>query len=199
MGRHRQIFFQELNYLEFKRTIKSIKGRCNAGFSQRVCSGALDFRHLFSFRAWGRGTVAAAHRAARSFHGACAVSRSPTGLRSAGDGANASASAIDQVLAILAPGDVCQVASVLRGLARTSGNHAFERGARAVLGRRSGRHALKDDAAIAEMARALDDRAAGSVACAARYAAAKLPGRQSLDSAAKRLERKYREKFGTKY
>jgi sirohydrochlorin ferrochelatase len=102
---------------------------------------------------------------------------------------------VDQALAILAPGDVYAVASLLEHLAETSGNRAFRRAARALLAR-VGRRSLDDEAQLAQMARVLAEGVAESLPAAARYVAAKLPGRHSLDSAAKRLERKYRKRLG---
>jgi hypothetical protein len=57
-----------------------------------------------------------------------------------------------------------------------------------------GRHAFNDDTALAEMARVLDEGHARSIPGAAEYVAAKLPGKHSLASTAKRLDRKYRRK-----
>ena len=72
---------------------------------------------------------------------------------------------------------------------------AFRRAARGLRGSGPGRHALDDEAAIAEMARVLSAGEATSVPAAARYVAAKLPGQQSLNAGARRLERKYRDRL----
>jgi hypothetical protein len=105
-----------------------------------------------------------------------------------------SSDAFDDAPAMLRAGDVSGVASLLQLAANA--NPVFGRAARALLGSGPGRRALDDDAALAEMARALAAGEEKFVAAAARHAAAKLPGRHSLDSAADRLERKFRKKRG---
>jgi hypothetical protein len=110
------------------------------------------------------------------------------------DGHCTTAVAFDDAPAMLAAGDVHGMAILLQLAAQV--NPAFGRAARALRGSRPGRHALDDDAALAEMAQALAAGEVKFVAAAARRAAAKLPGRHSLDSAADRLERKFRKKRG---
>jgi hypothetical protein len=100
--------------------------------------------------------------------------------------------AFDEAPAMLRTGDVSGLASLLQLAAKAC--PAFGRAARVLLGSGPGRHVLDDDAALAEMARTLATGETKFVAVAARRAAAKLPRPQSLDSAADRLEKKYRKK-----
>ena len=99
---------------------------------------------------------------------------------------------LEQALAFFATSEVCRLEEWLMRLAEVTGNPAIRRAARA-LSIGSGRPAFDDKNAILEMGRLLRAGSAGSVESAARSAAACLPGQHSLQSAAKRLAKKYRQ------
>jgi hypothetical protein len=86
------------------------------------------------------------------------------------------------------------VASVLEHLAELSGERAFAGAARILLG--PGRPPLDDDAALVNMRRALDAGDARSAWDAAGSAASALRGEHSVESAQRRLYRKFLTKFG---